>query len=1285
MKKLNQIISAFLAVLMVLGAFASFLVVGVSAADEDAPVTGAALYITEKFNTPEDKFDSMANSYAYVENGFEIRVDPITGEVAVKEYATGNILFSNPYDVGNSKADDESESTEHLLSQVLINATGSTGEKIKLYSFSDAAMLGQISTSRIKNGIRVEYSIGEEATRKLVPYRITDIRYQQYILGPVEEAYEQGLITSDEYQFFTFGDGDDGLYFTKQSLSKLKESDHAEYLEKMPILATTDVWQIVPSLEKAILDQIEAVIKRVCPDYSFDMMDEDHAETGYRAIETAYPLFKMALEYTVTENGMTVRMPANGLRYNLESFTLDSVQLLPYAGAGHNANEGYTFFPDGSGAIYDFQQLKKDEVTTVGQPVYGIDYAYNSITEIRNQTPVRYPVYGVVANEKIYSYTYSYVDANTQQTIVVSDEASNTILSAREKDAIALGATDFKAELVDSYSRGFVAIVDGGDALANLSTYHAGSQSEYNTIIASFNPRPRDEYDLADSVSVQGDNTKLTVVSSRKYTGSINIQYKMLTDATRAAETKKNDPSYNAYDTSWFGMAEYYRDYLIANGMLTKLTEEDVEADIPLYIEVFGAMETKQTIMTLPVDVMTPLTTFDNIVAMFDELSKENVNNVNFKLTGFANGGIYSTVPSKLEWEDVVGGEEGFKKLVGIANNINKAEDDLHLGIYPDFDFAYISEDTMFDNTYLNDDAVKTINNRYTSKRIYSATQQKYITFYQLAVSPSRYDKFYTELMENYGAYDISSISVGSLGNALNSDFDEDEPFNREDSKSQTMEALNAIQNANKKHYSVMLDSANSYTWKYASHIINLDLDSSHHNSSAASVPFLGVILHGYVQFAGTPLNEESNIDYAILKALENGAGINFLLSYQNTTYLKEDLFLSQNYSVRYDIWKDDVVKYYNELNGLLKDVQLKEIVAHQFINSGADRVLTSSEITEQIMADLNASKNELLAETEKSEMEQIITLSDVRTMIYQILRDEGELKVAQDYLTQLRAANATLASEYNALQTAVNALPAIYNAKLAEMAIEGASKEDIQAAIDAVVAEINKIKGHAEAVMTASANVQKYADALEKAMGEIPTAEDFDAALALVNTTDLISAEVKQMYREELDEAQNHLNNRVASLTTGFASVIASYTANASYYDGSAASAEILATGVFATVLDIPADLACATDLRKAIEGAKFEKEAIAALGKYEPVAEEKKEAAEEQKTSTSTVNAFTVDNNSVVAVTYGDRVANENGAYESTAVKTFLLNYNTYAIRLEYNGILYTIPARGYVAVYH
>ena len=44
-----------------------------------------------------------------------------------------------------------------------------------------------------------------------------------------------------------------------------------------------------------------------------------------------------------------------------------------------------------------------------------------------------------------------------------------------------------------------------------------------------------------------------------------------------------------------------------------------------------------------------------------------NIKNINFKLTGFVNGGMHSTYPTRLKWEKSLGGKGGFNKLLDFA------------------------------------------------------------------------------------------------------------------------------------------------------------------------------------------------------------------------------------------------------------------------------------------------------------------------------------------------------------------------------------------------------------------------------------------------------------------------------------------------------------------------------------------------------------------------------------------------------------------------------------------
>ncbi len=859
---------------------------------------------TKQITTAQEKLNLM--DYRYGNDDYELYIDAYSGEVAVRCKPTGELLFTNPYNVGLSEIAKENDingtgTKPKLLSQLIVWYTdiAEGGEPKAMYSYLDASTKNQVTVTNIKGGLRVEYTIGKQATRSLVPRLVSAEVYEELyatMKANIEAAGSNAKTTMGVFD----------AWYTKYTP---KTASSSGLTGTYPMIASVDSYWLDPSVSDRELNQIDSLIKEYAPEYTFEDLDEDHAYMGYESGSKASPLFRMALEYTLDEQGLVVRLPANSIRFNESAFRLDRIEILPYMGAGTSPNPGYAFFPDGSGALFDFEEMAAlGKESGVSGFVYGEDYAYHEISA-KYQEVIRYPVYGLVETETLGG---------------VQDQ------------------------------RGYLAIVEEGAAMKmQIASYHGGMQeSEYNALQLTVYPRPTDTYTLEDDAT---GVSEWTVVSSRKYTGSYQVRYIMLTDRPVAGSEAKY------YDCSYLGMAKAYREYLEAKGVLTRLKAEDVKENIPLYIETFGALETTEKFLSIPMDVMTPLTTFDDIATMYDELKTEGITNVNFIMTGYTKGGMTDArVPYKLKWEKAASDEMKFEDLVAKA----KADG---FGLFPDFDFVFVTQDRMFDGLSLRKHAVKTIDDRYTSKREYSATKHTYVSNFELALSSAYFSHFYEKFIPKYQAYNPIGISLSTLGSYLNSDFDEDEPYNRADSEEFTVQAFEYMQTT-LKDVQIMSSAANDYTWKYLDHITDIALDSSRYANAHASIPFLGLVLHGYVSIAGTPVNMEGNLDYAFLKSLESGAALNFILSYRNTENLKNYENLSQYYSVRYDIWRDDVISMYKELNDLLKGVQTSTIVEHRFVDGV--RVPDDNELTADAEALLKllveAEAKELEAETER-------------------------------------------------------------------------------------------------------------------------------------------------------------------------------------------------------------------------------------------------------------------------------------------------------------------------------
>lgn len=1249
MKKHVRFISGLLAFLMVVGTF------GIYTTDRVSAAVAAVDYMTYEYESEQDKLNDMV--LHKTQNGYSIYVEEYTGEVAIVKNSTGQVLFTNPYDIGSITAANSDNIRYRILSQIFVEYQDKDGTTKWMYSYEEASLRNQIVVKDIKNGVRVEYSMGREDVRRLVPRMIQKERFENIILSKITSEFNKKKL---KYHYVLMDPKD----------PELSERAIAAMNAKYPITTKMSVYILDSAVTQNELNYCENTIKTYAPEYTYEMLDEDHAITEYEGTDEAPALFRMALEYTLDDDGVTVRLAANGIEYDETTYKLLSVSILPYMGCISSENPGYTFMPDGSGALFSAMDLRRVSWNRVGS-LHGPDFAYQSISGA-HQEILTMPVFGAVTQVRDYriientdnteSETETDETAETAETDEIAETAetaeiaeTDEITETDEIDEIdeidETDETDENGEPVEpeepkppviyeayTRSKGYLAIITEGDSLASIRYENGGTLNKYAAIYASFIPRPSDEYNLAQSISVASDVT-WRVESPRKYVDSYRIRYIMLDDKDVAASAGVTD----YYEATYFGMAKAYRDYLEKNGYITRLTENDVKEDMPLYIEVLGSMETKDRILSIPVTVDTPLTTFEDIITMHKELSEAGVSNINFRLRGFANGGLSDKyVPYRLKWEKSVGGSDGFKDLLAYAKEKG-------IGIFPDFDFAYAANNKSFDGFSYKKHAVKTIDDRYASKRYYNATSQSFVRYFEIAISPSVFDKFYTKFRTYYLDYEPIGISVATLGSDLNSDFDEDDPFNREDSKKFTIALLKDI---SEDYGNVMVDVGNAYTYKYVNHILNARLNSSRFFNETYSIPFVGLVLHGYINIAGNPINEEGDISNAVLKAIENGASLYFILAYRNISELKKDEILSGYYSVRYDIWFDDIVKYYSIVNDAVGDLQTALITGHEFLIG--ERIPDEDEI----IADQIEAAERAAAEEEAKR------IAEEKARRAQAL---AERKAAEALAREIASApqdTALLADETEGLLAAV--------------------EEQIEIALG-LVSEVTSLKRALDDAIAARDAAQAAADAAAAALAEAPNDEDAKAA--------------DEAAKAALEEAELAVTDAQAELESAVSNMKIAITAAIKSADDAEANKE---TAKRKTEITDDASVAASAARVNTYADSAIEKtkSALATVNEvllnagYEEVqhieeepSEEPSEGEDGNSPNVPSVpgwprrddedeeegykrTKYTVDDGSIVLVTY------ETG-------KKFILNYNTFDVTVVLDGTTYTVTAHNFVTI--
>lgn len=1077
---------------------------------------------------------------------YSIYVNVYTGFMYYKN-VNNQVLMSNFYNYSDSKLDSV---TPDMLSQIEIEYSEIKGssEPKTTYSYTDAARLNQIYVSKIQNGIRVNYTLGDTKLRYIVPGALSQENYLYEIIIPVLkaylddatwsgvknvfkndlESYKKGGKTSDLFEFaarammgpnyvpvestkantefvksgalerfntyFTnykeLFDLEKEFYLCREHGrsnkavcttcgSALEKTNAVQVLffdsnGKINITALqyyvrliesmgntdTDYTNIGKPLDTILLGQYafsqdgtyivcniptgkyedfevaEDIIEKYC-DYGFNDMYRDEQKFGYVYKHVSRPVFRCALEYTFNEDGsLCVSLPANSIAFDESTYILRSITPLKYFGAAtldivneKGNRDGYIFYPDGSGAVISFNDF---ETVDIFAPIYGIDHAYSDIETLTGdyREQITMPVYGAVFTE----------------------DAEENLSGTK------------------SFNNGYFAIIEEGAPLAKLSVNIKNSGTKgYAVVFPSYQPYPSDTYDLSKTLSVSS-LSEYTMVSATKFSGTYTTRITMLSDERLVAK----NPGITKV-ASYEGMAEVYREYLEKSGAISAIA--NVGNALPLYIEAFGSLEVTKKILSFPVEVSEALTTFEDVKTMYRELADakakiaakaaeyealsqgeekdlelralyqakaeeyrqlsakiDNITNINFRLTGFANGGMKSTYPSKLKWDKVVGGKRGFKDLLEYASSVS-ATAGSNLGIYPDFDFLYITNTAMFDGIYPNGISSKLIDNRYAEKQLYNSVAHMYEASMIKLVSADSLDELYEKFNKDYKKYDVGAISVSTLGSDINSNFDDEEPVNRDEARQYISSLLGKMKGDG---YKIMVNKGNSYTYEYASHIVDAYVDSSHLRYASYTVPFFGMTLHGYISYAGNAINYSGDPQYDILRSIENGASLYYILCYQNTSKMKDDVDLNGYYGVDYATWFEKVVEHYHTVNEAIGgELQTYKLVSHRILTvervvDDSEREKIYSQLVDELVEYVEAKLDEKVIEAYKamsavgeynrgisfdideaailSEVEEIFNLNDV----HRLTAEQAET-VKSEITARLSALEAAFGEEYKA------------------------------------------------------------------------------------------------------------------------------------------------------------------------------------------------------------------------------------------------------------------------------
>ncbi len=457
--------------------------------------------------------------------------------------------------------------------------------------------------------------------------------------------------------------------------------------------------------------------------------------------------------------------------------------------------------------------------------------------------------------------------------------------------------------------------VEDGATSSVITAGISGSYNDYNYAYPTFVLRN------IDNLKMFGNSTTdVYVMEPDMYDINMEVSYTFLTE------------DYKGYS----GMANYYRERLIEEGVLTEITEQ---TDIPFYYDVIAGV--KKTSHFLGVQYLQnfSMTDFDEAGEMAEKLAEQGITNQVMNLQGWFNGGYYHDTPDKIKVTWKLGGKSGLEKLndtlAGLGGKLY-ADVAVQQVTFADDHFNYSAESSRYYGAgyVASFGQVNPTTLRNTSGLDY------YETKYDV-LSPKFLPRYMGAFTKKIQKYDVDGVSLRDLGNYLSSDKKRTEIINREEALDILLAQFEALDATDKN---LMTNSANAYSFKYSDDIINAPIAHNSFPIVDANIPLYEMVIHGCIPYSTELLNFEDAEDMSetVLTLIESGASPHYVFTWEESSKMK-DTGLNRYYATTFDIWSVEAVDIYNQVNDALKYVSNAQMVEHEILDNDVRKVTYSN------------------------------------------------------------------------------------------------------------------------------------------------------------------------------------------------------------------------------------------------------------------------------------------------------------------------------------------------------
>jgi hypothetical protein len=902
------------------------------------------------------------------------RFDRTTGEFAVIDKATGTVRFSNPRDAG---------AAARGVFSIFYGVPGA--DQVEMNDRDGSVELGQCTVAAIPGGIRATYVLGRPwRPIAVVPQLIAEDRYADLvsrIADPADRAFVEqnyGRFMLERRPVVRPGESAPTAarprwwQFWKKAAGEAIDIGNIRTFERqlfggwrLVSLATAD------RERQKVLDDMEVRHEQAVKAGSIE--DASALQAGIDGVEPQFDLDRGALLWPMVEKyiGRNVSLGAAAAQRGFRADILTADGLTPAEFEPFHDAPTYVLLKNVplvvqdlerifGGAGYTIDDLRADNLRyRLDPPVPAIE-RFTIVVEYRLEggslvvrvplgearfpmnVPTSYRVdfgtrdpgkllvfnaNGTKESRPLYSLSllryFGCAGTDAAGSIFVPDGCGALIALNAEKETFPVYSEpvygrdravsvdevlpyDKRSSLLPVFGisrgdRALFAVIEQGDALASVRADVARSASPWNIVYASFDTMPR--------TRITSGQVQLTVFQQRAHQGDLQVRYFFL----------------EGEDAGYAGMARRYRQYLEDRGDLAPLA---AGARSPVYLDLVGAISDVRTVGLVPARVSIPLTTFAQAGDIAADLGAAGVTGLKLRLAGWLAGGLHSAYPRAAAPERALGGRAG---LGGLAARLAAAGVEL----FPDVSLTTVWRDTWFDGFRESRDASRFLNRLPAAIPRYDVVTGNPLgeTAFRV-LSPARLPRLLDGFLAGYRRTGADGLSLADLGRTLDSDFRESERRLVDRQQALDIERAQWERLAAAFPGRLMAEGAGEYAFRYVDHLVDMPDSMTGVGIADREVPFLQMVLHGAIPYAGSPINLAPDPARALLRCVEYGAAPRWRLFAADPSLVKGTEF-ADLFDAAWPAWRDRVAAWSRRLDADLGGLAAERIVDHREAGPG--------------------------------------------------------------------------------------------------------------------------------------------------------------------------------------------------------------------------------------------------------------------------------------------------------------------------------------------------------------